>query len=164
MIHQTPPVSTAFPQPSNTISSRRLRKASLMLGLSLAAWLLAWEAARLLMVGAPLPRADAIAVLSGSGTIRERVRRAADLYKEGLAPKIILTNDNQQAGWSAAEQRNPFYYQIAEQDLRSFGVPSAVIEIIPQPVTSTHEEASLLRRYAEDHRLNSILVVTSAYH
>ena len=120
MIHQTPPVSTAFPQPSDTISSRRLRKASLMLGLSLAAWLLAWEAARLLMVGAPLPRADAIAMLSGSGTIRERVRRAADLYKEGLAPKIILTNDNQQAGWSAAEQRNPFYYEIAEQHLRTF--------------------------------------------
>src|SRR5207244_12283886 len=74
------------------------------------------------------------------------------------------TRRSSDLGWSAAEQRNPFYYRIAEQDLRSFGVPSAVIEIIPQPVTSTHEEASLLRRYAEDHRLNSILVVTSAYH
>ena len=127
-------------------------------------WLVAWGAAKLLIVSAPLDHAEAIAVLSGSAVIRERAHFAAQLYQEGRAPKILLTNDNQQGSWSSAEQRNPFYYERAEALLTDSGVPRTAIEILPQPVSGTHEEVSLLRRYAEEKRLNSILVVTSASH
>src|SRR6185295_3246400 len=48
--------------------------------------------------------------------------------------------------------------------LRREGVPASAIEILPEPVTGTYEEASLLRRYAEKNNLRSLLVVTSAYH
>jgi uncharacterized SAM-binding protein YcdF (DUF218 family) len=129
-----------------------------------ALWFLAWGAAKLLIVDDPLEHADAIAVLSGSAVIRERAQFAAQLYKRGCAGKIILTNDNLQGGWSSAEQRNPFYYEQAAEVLRRSGVPPEAIEVLPQPVSGTGDEASLLRRYAGDHHLNSILVVTSAYH
>ncbi|HXM33543.1 MAG TPA: YdcF family protein [Pyrinomonadaceae bacterium] len=146
-------------------TSRRSKPTRIVLILSLCALLLlAWGAATVLVVEAPLEHADAIAVLSGSAVIRERAQFAAQLYKEGRAPKIILTNDNHQGSWSSAEQRNPFYYEQAADLLAGAGVPRAAIEILPQPVSGTDEEASLLRRYAEEHQLKSILVVTSAYH
>ena len=129
-----------------------------------ALFFLAWVAAKLLILEAPLEHADAIAVLSGSAVIRERVQFAAQLYKDGRAPRIILTNDNQQGSWSSAQQRNPFFYEGAADLLISAGVPRAAIEILLEPVSGTYDEVRLLRRYAEEHRLKSILVVTSAYH
>ena len=147
------------------ITARAYSKTRYVVILSLCAlWLLGWAAAKLLIVEAPLEHTDAIAVLSGSAVIRERTQFAARLYKEGRAPKLILTNDNQRGSWSSAEQRNPFYYERAADQLAAAGVPRAAIEILPQPVSGTDEEASLLRRYAEEHGINSILVVTSAYH
>src|ERR1700730_6892142 len=146
------------------ITARAYGKTQYVVILSLCAlWLLGWGAAKLLIVEAPLDHADAIAVLSGSAVIRERAQFAAQLYKEGRAPKIVLTNDNQQGSWSSAEQRNPFYYERAADLLVRAGVPRAAIEILPQPVAGTDEEASLLRRYADQQRLHSIPVVTSAY-
>ena len=54
-------------------------------------WLVSWLGARWLIVRAPLDRADAIVVLSGSATLSERVQHAARLYAEKRAPKILLT-------------------------------------------------------------------------
>jgi len=145
--------------------ARAHRKTRYVVIISLcAAWLLAWGAAKLLIVDAPLDHADALAVLSGSAVIRERAQFAAQLYKEGRAPKIILTNDNQQGSWSSSEQRNPYYYEQAVELLTAAGVPRTAIEVLPQPVSGTYEEATLLRQYAQERRINSILVVTSAYH
>jgi len=133
--------------------------------ISLAAlFFLAWGAAKFLILDAPLEHADAIVVLSGSAVIKELVQFAAQLYKAGRAPIVILTNDNQKGSWSSAEQRNPFFYEGAVDLLISGGVPRAVIEILMEPVSGTCDEARLLGRYAEDHGLKSILVVTSAYH
>jgi uncharacterized SAM-binding protein YcdF (DUF218 family) len=133
-------------------------------GSFLALWLLAWGAAKLLIVSAPLAHADAIAVMSGSAAFEERNTLAAQLYQQGRAPKIILTNDNQRSGWSSAEQRNPFFYERAVTLLRNSGVPAAAIEVVPQPISSTRDEAMLLRQYAESRGLKSLLVITSAYH
>ena len=140
---------------------RRICVSLLFLG---ALFFLAWGAAELLILDAPLEHADAIAVLSGSAVIKERVQLAARLYNEGRAPRIILTNDNQKGSWSSAEQRNPFFYETAADLLVSAGVPRASIEILLEPVSGTYDEARLLRRYGEERRLKSILVVTSAYH
>lgn len=131
----------------------------------LSAWsLVAWEAARVLIVSAPLARADAIVVLSGARVFKERAQVAAELYKQGRASVIILTNDNQQTGWSPKDQRNPSYYEYAVEELRRQGVPAERIEVLAQPVYSTYEEAVLLRGYAESRGWHSLLVVTSAYH
>jgi uncharacterized SAM-binding protein YcdF (DUF218 family) len=128
------------------------------------AWLLAWLAAKSLIVESPLPHADAIVIMSGSAVVNERAELAAQLYQSGRAPAIILTNDNQRSSWSRAEQRNPFYYERAVALLTAAGVPRESITVLPQPVSGTYEEVTLVRGYALQQKLNSILVVTSAYH
>jgi uncharacterized SAM-binding protein YcdF (DUF218 family) len=133
--------------------------------LLLAAWsLAAWAAARALIVRAELPRADCIAVLSGASVYKERVRYAARLFKEGRAPKIILTNDGIESGWSTVEQRNPLFVERERDELKLAGVPPDDIVILPGQVTSTFDEAEALRAFAAAHHVRSMLVVTSAYH
>ncbi len=136
----------------------------LAVALLCAWWLIAWGAARALMVETDLLHADALVVLGGSATYVERTRRAAELFRQGRAPVIILTNDNQRGGWSSAEQRNPFFVERAVDELQRAGVPAERIEVLPQTVSGTYEEALLLRQHASTRGLRSVLVVTSAYH
>ena len=126
--------------------------------------LLAWIAAQLLVVHTPITNADAIVVLSGSATFRERARHAATLYNEGRAPRIVLTNDHLKSGWSPEEQRNPYYYERSRDELRRAGVPLEKIAVIMVPITSTYDEAVLVKEYSEANHLSTLLVVTSAYH
>ncbi len=128
------------------------------------AWpLLAWLAAEALVTNPAAVQADAMLVLAGSSTFKERTHQAAQLFKQGRAPKIILTNDNQESGWSAEMQTNPLYVQRAASELKLSGVPEEKIEIVPEIVSSTREEAARVREYAALRGLHSILVVTSAY-
>lgn len=151
--------------PTQLWRSRRARRAALFAAVVLAAWsLLAWVAAKGLIVSRELSGADRIVVLAGSSAYHERARLAAELFREGRAPKIVLTNDGQQGGWSNELQRNPLFAERAADELRRAGVDEAAIEVLPQQVASTHDEALLLREYASAHGLRSILLVTSAYH
>ena len=139
------------------------------LGPGVLALLVVWVflaplAANHLSVAVELPHADAIAVLGGSGTYIERTRHAAQLFREGRAPKILLTNDGVRGGWSRSQQRGVFFVERAQEELRSAGVPADKIEVIPEPTINTHDEALRLRQYATTHNLKSLLVVTSAYH
>ena len=124
----------------------------------------AWVAASLLITEAPLAKADAIVVLGGSANYRERARAAAQLLREGRAPRILITNDNLRGPWSSAEQRNLYFYERTLEELENAGVPDASVEVLMTPVNGTHEEAELLKEYAVDHGLHSVLIVTSAYH
>ena len=125
---------------------------------------MSWLGARWLIVREPLDRADVIVVLSGSATLRERVEHAARLYDEKRAPKILLTTDNRQGGWSRSEQRNLYFHEIAIRQLSRLGVPTESVEVVTPPVDSTWDEATVLRDYAKAHNLRSILIVTSSYH
>jgi uncharacterized SAM-binding protein YcdF (DUF218 family) len=129
-----------------------------------AAWVVSWGLAAALIVEAPMEHADVIAMLSGSAVFKERAERSAVLYREGRSSKILLTNDNLQGGWSSKEQRNPYHYERAVEELRRSGVPQENIIVLTQPVFSTYEEAVALRDYAKSQGLHSILVVTSSYH
>lgn len=132
---------------------------------ALAAWpVAAWAAARALVVRDAPARAEVIAVLGGSSTYAERARHAARLFAEGRAPGVVLTDDGQRGGWSAAEQRNPLFVELAAAELRRGGVPPERIEVVAPPAGGTFEEAALLRRYAEGRGLRSVAVVTSGYH
>jgi len=144
-----------------TILHARLVAIALIFGI----WVLvAWGAARFLIVNTPLHQVDAIVVLSGSAVYKERTRRAAEYYHQGLANRILLTNDNLRGEWSNVEQRNPFFYERARNNLQLLGVPADRVEVIAKPVTNTYDEAEVLREYAVAHGLRSLLVVTSAYH
>lgn len=132
---------------------------------ALGAWLLlAWGGARWLIKGADLSHADAIVVFSGSSAYLERTRHAAQLFREGRAPRIILTNDGQRGGWSDAQQRNLFFVEREAEELKRAGVPADRIEVLSQVVSSTYEEAELLRAHAAERGLHSLLFVTSTYH
>ena len=147
------------------LGAPRFRRRLLTIALVFGIWvLLAWVAARFLVVSTPLHNADAIVVMSGSAVYKERTQRAAEFYRQGLAPRILLTNDNLRGEWSSAEQRNPFFYERARNNLLLLGVPAERVEVIAEPVTGTYEEAQTLREYAVAHGLRSLVVVTSAYH
>lgn len=129
------------------------------------AWsLVAWAAARLLIVRAELARADALVMLSGGSFYAERVRHTADLFAQGRAPRIILTDDGIRGPWSFEQERNPSYAEIEAEALTRAGVRAEQIEIIPQQVSSTYDEAVRVRDFARAEGLQSVLVVTSAYH
>lgn len=133
--------------------------------LLLCVWaLVAWGAAKFLIVDTPLNRADMIVVLSGSAVYKERTERAAEYYRQGLSDRILLTNDNLRGEWSSAEQRNPFFYERARDNLLRLGVPAERVVVLYKPVTGTYDEAEALKEYAIANKLRSLLVVTSAYH
>lgn len=128
-------------------------------------WLISWLGARWLIVSAPLERADAIVILSGSSTLAERTQHAAHLYFQNRSQKILLTTDNQQGGWSSVKQRNPYFHEIAVEELTRLGVPLQNVEVVVRPhVTSTWDEAQVIRDYSKTNNLRSILIVTSGYH
>ncbi len=146
-------------------AQKRLRGIMKWLLLVVFVWvILAWVAARGLMVSAPLASADAIVVLSGSSTYIERTQKAAELYHQGRAPLVLLTDDNQRGGWSSALQRNPYFVERATDKLIEQGVPAEKIRIVPGLASSTHDEVLLIKDYTTSQPLRSILVVTSAYH
>ena len=125
---------------------------------------LAWAAAAALVVRAEVERADALVVLSGSAAYVERTRRAAELYREGRAPRVLLTDDGQRGPWSQARQTNPFFVERAREELLRAGVPEERVEVLPGHVTSTHDEAVAAHAYAERAGARSLLFVTSAHH
>ncbi len=118
--------------------------------------------ANLLIVLKPIDHPDAILVLGGGAAYVERTELAAELFRQGVAPKIILTNDGLQGGWDQAEQRNPFFYELAKRNLIANGVPESAIEVMPDAVESTHDEA--VRFASSKYRFRRVLIVTSPHH
>src|SRR5215207_1041116 len=92
----------------------RARRALPLLLVALAAWAVAARfAAEALVVSEGLESADALVVLAGSSAYVERTARAAELYREGRAPSVVLTNDGQLSGWSNESQSNPTFVERA---------------------------------------------------
>ena len=146
-------------------SGRKLwSRSAICLFLLLTLWFLSWIAAQLLIVHIPQEHSDVIVILSGSSTIHERVEHAAELFKSQSAKRIVLTNDNEQGGWSTTEQRNPFFYEHARTELIRLGVPPDCIEVLYTPISSTWDEAQVVRAYVVSKDLHSVLIVTSSYH
>jgi len=133
--------------------------------LLLLVWeMVAWVSARMLVVNADLPQADVLVVLGGSANYIERAEAAAEIFKAGRVKQIILTNDGQRSGWSNAEERNPLFVERALGELQRRGVANGNIEALPNVVTSTRDEAGLLRTTAATRGWKSMLVLTSPYH
>lgn len=147
------------------IKSSRLRRWAKFFVVVLTAWsLLAWFAARALIVRAELEQADAIVILSGGYLYLERTQRAIELFQQGHAPKIIVTTDGTKGPWSDEKQRNPKYSELEMEELQRAGIPMESVELIPRPIWTTYAEAKVMRDYAQTHGLRSVLIVTSAYH
>jgi uncharacterized SAM-binding protein YcdF (DUF218 family) len=125
---------------------------------------IAWAGAKVLIVRSDVSNPDAIVVLSGSSTYRERTSWAAKLYREGRAPAIVLTDDRLLSGWDKQELRNPYYYEMAKRRLQEEGVPADKIHVVSGSAAGTYEESLSIREFAITNRMNRLLIVTSAYH
>ena len=131
---------------------------------TLALWMLATLGATWLVIDEPMPRADALLVMAGGEVYLERVQHAAELFREGTAARILLTDDGQKHSWSRPLQRNPGSTELAIDVLQRVGVPRDRIEILPGIVHGTSDEAVAVKRYADEHPLRSLVAVTSPYH
>lgn len=147
------------------MKKNRLFKIALGLTILFAGWiLLAPLLAKFLIVEKPQEKADAILVLGGSAAYLERTEKAAELFKNGVAPKIYLTDDGTRGGWSRAEQRNMPFVELARRNLIARGVPAENVEVIKPQDSGTIYEARALAEKSKTENPQTLLLVTSAYH
>ena len=145
--------------------SRRWRRLAIVLICVAAVWpVVAWLAAKFLIVREDLSSADAIVVLSGPATYLERADWAARLYQEGRAPVIVVSNEGLISTWSSTDARNLYFFERATRELQHRGVAANDIQVVSQIGAGTYEESERLCDYAAAHKLKGLLVVTSAYH
>jgi len=119
-------------------------------------------AAETLVVDDPLRPADVIFVLNGD--YNTRPFRAAELYRQGLAPRILIARSEVQPAEKLGLAPNET--DIAVAVMIKLGVPAQAITVLPVPggVTSTFDEAAQLRSYLQATKLRRVLLVTSAFH
>src|SRR3990172_1079947 len=111
-------------------------------------------AGRYLIVADPLEKADVIVVLSG-GRRDERVRQAADLYRAGYAPRVLLSG-----GEALMDLPTP---DLLKLQARKHGIPESAL-LFEAASTSTAEQAKFLRPILEQHGFRRAIVVTSSFH
>jgi uncharacterized SAM-binding protein YcdF (DUF218 family) len=104
----------------------------------------------------PLERADAILVLSDDNFYADRATRAAELYRQGLAPVVVASGRRLRPYAGIAE--------LMQHDLIERGVPKDKILPIAHDADNTKDEAKALARVAVDRKWHSVIVVTSNYH
>lgn len=112
------------------------------------------------------PRAaQAIVLLAGESP--SRALGAYDLYKQGLSPRILLTRGHRTQAEEMLLRRNiPFTSgaDVDRQILIKLGVPEDKVQLLPDDVTDTFNEAEAIRAYLKGHSVRQILLVTSRYH
>jgi len=128
------------------------------------AWLLrglgAW-----LVVSEPLLPADAIVVLAGGTPFREMA--AADLFRQGLAPRVVLSLALIPRPHAALMQLGIRLHEPqaeARLVLEKHGVPASAILALRVPVKITEAELALVRATAEAAGLRRVILVSSADH
>lgn len=109
--------------------------------------------------------ADALVLLMGG--IADRVLQVADLYGEGVAPRVIIVTESMGA-YRALEERGirliSNTVQVREA-LARLGVPADSIVILPGDARSTMNEAAVIREYLQsDQRIDTLALVSSSYH
>ncbi len=122
-------------------------------------------AGRFLYVEDPLQPSDAILVFAG--TFAERPLEAADLYRRGYAPLIVLTREAPERAERWLAERGlevPGRAEIARDLLLRQGVPAAAILVAAAPVDSTSEEAAAFATVARARHWRRVIGVTSRMH
>ena len=109
-----------------------------------------------LVVEDPLEKSDAIIILSDDNFYADRATRAAELFRQNLAPIVVASGIRLRPNASIAE--------LMTHDLIERGVPKEKILPFPQDADNTREEAEALAKLAQQKKWKSVIVVTSNYH
>jgi uncharacterized SAM-binding protein YcdF (DUF218 family) len=113
----------------------------------------------------PLTKADAIFVFAGSRA--SRPLEAIDLYKQGYAPLIVLTRDQEEPALAVLAERGvtlPTRFSMARDILRQLDVPDAAIVAPDRVHDNTAQEASTLAALAASRSWRRVILVSSKYH
>jgi uncharacterized SAM-binding protein YcdF (DUF218 family) len=110
-----------------------------------------------------VPPSDCIVILGAavwpggqpSLVLRDRISRAAELYRQGIADKIICSG--------GVGQYPPAEAEVEKELLMKAGVPEKAI-IMELSSTSTSEQAKLIKEICDREGFKSIALVTSFYH
>ena len=143
---------------------RRLRRLLLVAVLCAAAFAfrhpLMTLGARLWIVDDPVEKADAVVVLGGG--LDSRPFAAADLYKRGLAPVVLVAET--EISPAAQMQLMPADVEVSAAILRKLGLPDSAVQKFGGAVTSTRDEAQAVRRWLEQHPAERIIIPTDPFH
>lgn len=143
--------------------SRALRwSARLLAGVLLAYLLLllwVWRTSRLDQHA----RADAIVVLGAaqyngkpSPVLKARLDHALELYREGLAPRLVVTG-----GIGSGDRVSEA--TVSRNYLRSLGVPDSALVVRPDGRT-TEESMRSVGEWMTEHQLDTALLVSDPFH
>ncbi len=109
-----------------------------------------------LIVEDPLEKSDAIIILSDDNFYADRATRAAELFRQNLAPVVVASGIRLRPYAGVSE--------LMTHDLIERGVPKEKILPFPQDADSTKEEAEALRKLLQQKNWKQVIVVTSNYH
>ena len=101
-------------------------------------------------------KSDAIIELSIDNFYADRATRAAELYRQGLAPLVVASGVRLRPYAGVGE--------LMEHDLIERGVPKEKILRFPQDAENTREEAEALAKLAAEKNWKRVIIVTSNYH
>ncbi len=99
---------------------------------------------------------DVIVILSDDNYGADRAARAAQLFKSGMAPRILASGRLLRPYAGIAE--------LMEHDLKALGVPANAIVPVTHRATNTREEAIADSQAIAAHGWKKVLLVTSNYH
>jgi uncharacterized SAM-binding protein YcdF (DUF218 family) len=118
--------------------------------------------AKALVVSDPLQHADIIYVMGGDASSRPLY--AAELYKRGLAPRVVIPRTEVTPAEKLGAMPNES--DAAVHVMVTRGVPPEAITELSPPggSTSTVDDARLLAEYAQQQHIQRAIVVTSAFH
>ena len=119
----------------------------------------------LLVVEDELVEADVILPLAG-GTF-DREIEAAELFRQGFAPRIVLTREPELPTLAYLGDRGihlPVAEEVRVRVLVDLGVPRERISFLAGIVRSTMDEAEAVAAWAVDANVGRVIVVSSPYH
>ena len=116
-------------------------------------------AADLWIVSDQVTQSDVIAVLGGELIFRPFV--AAELYKKGLAAKILVSQVREPR--LTEFHSLPGHTEQIRMVLLKLGVPAGAIETFGNENNSTRDEAVALKDWADQHSVSRIIVPTDTF-
>lgn len=122
-------------------------------------------AGHFLIIEDQLEPADAIVNLAGARTVRWL--ETVDLYRDGLAPNVLLSPgivEEAEVYLRARGIRFPSEADLVKDAMVQLGIPPQAISVMGGSVDNTADEAARTRAIALDKGWTRLIVVTSRYH
>ena len=113
-------------------------------------------AGQLWVLDEPAAQSDALMVLGDDNYAGDRAFHAAELYREGVAPVVVVSGRMLRQNASLAD--------LMAHDLESFGVPATAIVKLKHRAENTREEAVEASGLIQNRGWRRVMVVTSNYH